>query len=251
MFKNSSLEVVIMKKLLLIGILFLTASCDKNYSKGWDFLDKLNGFTDQEYGLLKSKTQQGDGWIVFRNRHLESYTNYDGYPDYRLVGFGPFFAINLNSPDRGNYANDLQFFNGESIQVNQIGSNSYQDINGNIFEIDASTSKDLEKIGNFTDKIKKEKFSEDLMEKYGFSVERSVELANLLSDYNRIINKRSLTEKDQDFFSKKVLGVDIKNAEAAIKEGSGDALNDLIQTAAKLNGVTPEQVQEILLKVID
>jgi hypothetical protein len=239
-----------MKKILLIGIIFLTASCTKNYNIGWDFLDNINGSTGEEFGLVKSDTRQGDGWIVFRNRHLESYTNYDGYPDYQLVGFGPFYAINLNSPDRGTYGNDLQFFNGESIEVFQIGRDKYQDGMGNIFEIKNSTSKDLEKVGNFTEKIRKEKFSQELMANYGFSAERSVELANLLSDYGHIINKRSLTEKDQDFFSKKVLGVDFKNAEVAIKEGSGDSLDNLIQTAAKLNGVTPEQVQELLIKVM-
>jgi hypothetical protein len=239
-----------MKKLLFIGILFLTVSCNKRDLRAWAFLEKINLYSGEEYGLLKSKTQQGDGWIVFRNRRLESYTNYDGYPDYQLVGYGPYYAINLNDPDRLSYGNDLQFFNGESIQVFPLGWNKYVDGFGNIFEIETSTSKDLEKIGNFTERIRKEKFSQELMANYGFSAERSVELANLLSDYSRIINKRSLTEKDQDFFSKKVLGVDIKNAEAAIKEGSGEALNDLIQTAAKLNGVTPEQVQELLIKVM-
>ncbi len=234
---------------LFIGVIFLVVSCKSiDVNK---FLYRINEITGEDYQALKTNTKMGDGWFVFQNGYRTYYTDADGNLVSQWVGKGQYWALNLNSPNRSNYAYDDDFFNAESIPVFGIPwTNNYRDANGNIFETDSVSNKDLEKIGNFTDKIKKEKISEELIANYGLSVERSAEVANLLSDYTRITQKRSLTEKEQDYFSKKVLGVGFKDADSVIKGGNTEDLGNLIQKAAELNGTTPEQMQEIFVNII-
>ncbi|MBF0299392.1 MAG: hypothetical protein HQK51_11770 [Oligoflexia bacterium] len=124
-----------------------------------------------------------------------------------------------------------------------------------VFEEVNPHQKDLEKAGALFEDMQIESGSEYLVQNYGLSEERAKEVAKLSYSWKKVSQKRSMTDKDAEIFSKKVLGVDVKFAEEAIKKSLFTAdksdYNNLIEKAAKINGVSPEHMNKIIDSILE
>lgn len=125
----------------------------------------------------------------------------------------------------------------------------FLDKNGNIFSESVESPKDIEAIGANIERVSSERLEELLNINYGLSAERAHSVAKNISAYQKLSSKRSLTEKERNFFSSELLGVSFKNAQNALTSGDTQELNDLLDKAAGKNGTTPEQISIILNEV--
>lgn len=117
------------------------------------------------------------------------------------------------------------------------------------FSTIASYEKDLEKIGAISEREKAELISDNLVENFGLSEERSFEVASTLNHMNKVKNKRSLTNNDWDIVTKKLFGFDYQTGKKALEnhiKGESENLDSLIEKAALKNNTTPEHVQELI-----
>jgi hypothetical protein len=109
--------------------------------------------------------------------------------------------------------------------------------------------KDLEKLAAIDErKIIGEK-AESIEENFGLSADRSQDVSRAIFHLNKIKNKRSLTEKDYNIFSNKLLGFNYKEGKDALEkhlQGEGSDLEELLVQAAEVNGTTPEHMTEIM-----
>ena len=118
-----------------------------------------------------------------------------------------------------------------------------------IFSESVESPKDVEAIGANIENVKTERLEEVLNISYGLSAERAHSVAKNISAYQKLSSKRSLTEKERNFFSSELLGVSFKNAQNALTSGDTQDLNDLLDKAADKNGTSPEQISIILNEV--
>jgi hypothetical protein len=87
-----------------------------------------------------------------------------------------------------------------------------------------------------------------LKAQFGLSDERSREVARLAVQLAGT-NKKAMTDKDYDAFSKELLGTTIGKFQSAMKaarEGNAASMNSIIETAAQVNGVGPEHMNQIM-----
>ncbi len=184
-----------------------------------------------EFFLEKTNTQRGGGWILVED------------------DFGEIRAVDIYSLIRDSYTYDLDYFTDYSKPVDYIGNNNWMDYDGFIYEEGVTPKKDLEKIAANLEKLKVESMGESFSERFGLSEERGLQVANLVNNWKKVSSTRSLTEADADSFSKKLLGFNLNagiKAMEELKEGNSKSLESLVATAAKTNGVTPEQMNEIM-----
>ncbi|MFI5390514.1 MAG: hypothetical protein ACHQYQ_04060, partial [Bacteriovoracales bacterium] len=120
---------------------------------------------------------------------------------------------------------------------------------GTYFSQSSDTIKDVEALGANIESSRFENLAENLESNYGLSEERAQAVAKNLSAYQRLSSKRSLTEKERNFFSNEVLGVSFKDAKNALTSGNTEDLNKLLESAALKNGTSPEQVSSILNEI--
>lgn len=151
----------------------------------------------------------------------------------------------------------LGFFTQISYQVTDPNTNvttnmfKYEFVNdpGNFFSQSSDSIKDVETIGANAEASRFENLAETLSTNYGLSEERAEAVAKNISVYQKLSSKRSLTEKERNFFSTELLGVNFKNAQKALTSGNTQDLNDLLEKAAEKNGTSPEQISSILTEI--
>lgn len=184
------------------------------------------------YTLVKDPTSQ-KGYIVVSTGTEYRAVYMDGY---------------LSSP----YTNYADYFNNESIWVYSSGNGYYKDFWGNLYETTQSSTKDLEKAAALVEELQADKVAETLANDYGLSEKRSLQVARLTMEWNKLSKKRSVTDADADAFSTQVLGFSlsdgIKAVRRAEKEGKKDKLDALIERAAQTNGISPEHVNDLIEK---
>ncbi len=118
-----------------------------------------------------------------------------------------------------------------------------------IFSESSDSIKDVETIGSNMEVVEAERLEDTLNVNYGLSAERARVVAKNISAYQKLSSKRSLTEKERNFFSTELLGVNFKNAQNALTSGNAQDLNDLLEKAAEKNGTSPEQISSILTEI--
>ncbi|MFZ8933056.1 MAG: hypothetical protein ACO20H_05810 [Bacteriovoracaceae bacterium] len=118
---------------------------------------------------------------------------------------------------------------------------------GTLFEIYQVTPKDLEKVGAVLEANKRNRVKKGLVLKYGLSAESSESISTLLFHFQKIQSRRSLTKRELDHFSKKLLGVDVKD----FREASLDSelSSDLIEKVSQVHQTTPEVIVDILFEL--
>jgi hypothetical protein len=230
--------------MILLQAALLLTGCNVTTTVGKTKLDYANEFVanlsndpaayDYFY-LEKAYTVSGGGWIVVQD------------------DFGNMRAVDIYSYVRDAYAYDLDFFVNQSLAVYYVGGNTWSDYAGNLYEQDVTSKKDLEKMGAQLEAIKSEAVGQSLSAKFGLSEERGMQVAKLASNWKKVSKTRGLTEKDADAFSQKLLGFDLNAGVKAVEEfktGKGEALENLLEKAAQVNGVSPEQLKEILADML-
>lgn len=113
--------------------------------------------------------------------------------------------------------------------------------------------KDLEKLGARIEEEDLEYRSLELALSYGLSQERSYEVAKMLNHMEKISSKRSLTHTEKDLVSKKLLGIDYTTSKLALEnhiQGDSEGMEELLNKASEVNGITPEHVSELLTEFI-
>lgn len=118
-----------------------------------------------------------------------------------------------------------------------------------LFEATEGTPRDLEKAAAFLEEFKIANMSEHLAASFGLSEERSVRMAKLISQWDRISKSRAMTAQDADVIAKEALGTSFREFDEAYVEsiqGSSARYNAMIKRAADLNEISPEQFNAIL-----
>ena len=245
-----------MKKLLtliLIGSTLTLVGClktdVKNYIKFLDEQTAGNTYggdieyisyraTDPNRFVLKLTISYGD--IVYEGfnfsgvdfKALKEAVLNETNPNDKLMA-GTTFLENI-------YISDLNY--------SKIDKKFYDD-NSELFSEVETSLKDLESFGARMEDSIAEGLGEKLTDLYGLSAERGKSVAKTIKSFKKLSSKRSLTEREKNNFSKELLGVEYAKAEDAflnLKGGSIESFNNLLDTAADVNGTSPEQVSAII-----
>lgn len=125
--------------------------------------------------------------------------------------------------------------------------------NGNFsFEGTDETPKDLETISGLMSQENSEQLASFVGTQYGLSASRASEVANLLVSFEEIKNTRGVTAEDLKSLQSELLGTDLSVVLAAKQkadQGDKKEYQNLVDQAANLNDVSPEQMQNILNKL--
>ena len=207
------------------------------YDLATDFVDNLTfDPAALDYFLLeKTYTYQGGGWIV-----VEADDGFD-------------YAIDIYSYLRDSYAYDLDYFDDFAVDVWSIGGGLWEDIDGNLYDEKSGSNKDLEKVAAQMEKLQVEAVGEGIAAKFGLSVERGQDMARIAQNWKKASATRAMTDADSDALSNELFGFDLSAGLKAIEElksGDGESLNNLIEKAAEVNGVTPEHLNEVLTTIM-
>lgn len=269
-----------MKKLLMVGTL-MAAMVGCNSGGNGDgapgythnelaekFVQELNLDVDFEVSLVKKSTLQDD-FIVIYDPYTDSYDaididNYDpaidNAADYYFNNSGRnFFDLDVIP---GHYEVD---YNYTIIGYDEYGNSvwgyepvevwvptRYRDRHADItFEKVAATPKDLAKVAAIKEVAMLEKKAQFLSSNFGLSLNRGKEIARLSAHWAKA-SKKGMTAAEQDTFSTELLGFSITDGIQAAQDmaaGNATNLNDLVQSAAATNGITPEHASRLMTKV--
>lgn len=197
------------------------------------FVDRAYGDAGIDATLVKANTLQYDYIVIYDH----DYGSYDAY----YIGD---YKVGQNVSDYIWAHNSQNYYDLDSI-----GGNQYQDYyTGVTFEETSASSKDLQKLAAVKQELSVQKSAKNLKAEFGLSDSRSREVARLAVQLSNT-NRKSMTDKDYDAFSKELLGTSIgkfQSAMKAAKEGNTASMNSIIDTAAKVNGVGPEHMNQIM-----
>jgi hypothetical protein len=197
------------------------------------FVDRAYGDAGIDATLVKSNTLQYDYIVVYD----QDYKSYDAY----YIGD---YHVGDNVSDYITLHNSQNYYD-----LTDLGGNLYQDYyTGVTFEETSASSKDLQKVAALKQELTVQKSAKNLKAQFGLSDDRSREVARLAVQLAGT-DKKSMTDKDYDGFSKELLGTSIGKFQAAMKaakEGNAASMNSIIETAAQVNGVGPEHMNQIM-----
>jgi len=131
---------------------------------------------------------------------------------------------------------------------NFLGSSS-----GNLYEATAASTKDLEKLSGLVEKMEIDTAASALVRQYGLSAERGQELAMLYHNFSKAKSSREITNSDVQAMTQEVLGVSLNEAKRAYSDllkGEEQGMNHLIEQASEVNGVTHEQMKDIVFVLL-
>jgi hypothetical protein len=232
------------------------------------FVGNLNLDPEFSVTMVKTNTLEYD-YIVIYDPYTDSYDaidigaydpSYDNAADYYFDNSGNSF-FNLNIID-GHYDSDLVY---EFVGYDYYGYEMYDYVQYDtwiptryadpystyIFEKTASTPKDLAKVAALKEVAVLAKTAKHLSSSFGLSLDRGKEIARLTAHWKKSSIK-GMTNAEQDTFSTELLGFSITAGKAAAKqatEGNLTGVQELVDQAAKANGITPEHATKLMTKV--
>ena len=210
--------------------------------------------------VVKTDTEQGGEWIVVKN-----YSHGDGL--FRPV-YSDQIAYNLSYYKEGEIGTFLDhgLYRGNGTGTPNDEYGMYVENSGNnnyvveywtgtegpplevTFEEASSEIKDLEKLGNQIQEKKVQELINNLSA-YGLSDERAASVAKITYSFKKIQNKRSLSDKEMNIYTQKVLGVDYTAGKKALEkhiQGDSADMEAMMERAADMNGTSPEAVTELM-----
>src|SRR5690606_35310789 len=116
----------------------------------------------------------------------------------------------------------------------------------------AGAGRDLEKVQAMVEMNKVRQISQQVSAKFGLSAERSLQVAKLSAQWQSLSSDRELTTADVDAFSKKLMGSNMLDIQAAMKEslkGNVSRLAEFVAKAPEVNDPTPEKVAGIVMSM--
>lgn len=221
------------------------------------FVDKLNATGEVSVQLVKKSTEKYN-YIVVLDRATDEFNAYriDGYtPDQDPLEFlasrEAYAFYDLDEipgyyETRASTSYDIMCECHVTDTYRVWVETRYRDRKTNTyFEKVEGTPKDRLKVAALEQGIKVGKMAESISANYGLSAERSLEVAKLTYLWKTSPRER-MTDADHDRFAKEILGHTITEFKAAAESGSRAELDRLIESSARVNGITPEQANEIL-----
>lgn len=121
------------------------------------------------------------------------------------------------------------------------------------FDNTSSQSKDLETIAALKEEVAEKFVAHKLKSEFSLSADRAEELAKLAGRYQKLESARELTASEKDKFALDALGVSMNQVEDALKakaQGNESRYTDLLNTAAKVNNTTPEQIGKFFNEMV-
>ncbi|TDJ07998.1 MAG: hypothetical protein E2O68_02790 [Deltaproteobacteria bacterium] len=209
----------------------------------------VNGERPAYSEVVKAFTNEGGEWIVVKHLHRYQGETRAYYYSYNLAAYTPgnlediFMSIRFEGFD-------------DYILVDHIGNNMFDsgpmaywsETEGNwiekrwIFENDETSGKDLEKLGSKVQDIKTQELKDSLIA-YGMSEDKVAKIAKLSTAYKSIKNKRALTAKEKDVFTKELTGLSFDKASSVLVDEGYEAL---VEKASEVNSMDPEAIKELL-----
>lgn len=198
-----------------------------------DFVYRLNVDAGYDVELVKTNTLQYNYIVVYDY-------DYGTYDAYDLTGYNPgediVSFLNWNESDF--YYDLIPNANG-----------TYEDYyTGILFEKTTVTSTDRLKMAALEEGVKIKKAAEVLNTQFGLSQERSLEVAKLATNLAKV-SPENRTVELVDRYTQAITGHTYTQFQRAmLKKETGDAsmLNSMIEDAAQMNGILPEQVNNLI-----
>lgn len=203
---------------------------------------KCSGFTGCYAGNTSVSFRSGDGPISqYKSGHIyiDNYTSLVSYKyEYTLLHeMGHSLGFD-------HIRDEISFMN-PSASLSYYGfSNHDEERIAALFEI-KRFFKDLERMGANREGSQIDELRDHLVEDFGLSEQRSHEVARVLHSFNQVQEKRVLTNKERNILSKKLFGTDFIKGKQALEnhiQGDSSSYEDLLQKAAELNGISPEDI---------
>ena len=113
------------------------------------------------------------------------------------------------------------------------------------FDNTSAQSRDLETMAALREEVAEKMMAHKLKSEFSLSATRATELAKLANRYQKLENARELTSSEKDRFAMDALGVSMTQVEGALRsraQGSEQNYSALLETAARVNNTTPEQI---------
>ncbi len=117
------------------------------------------------------------------------------------------------------------------------------------FEETVSTIKDIEKATAAREAKKLSRLTDLLEMEYGFSEKRAVEVTSVISNWKKLSKTREMTSAEANTFAAEVTGANFSQFEEAYLNseiGNDSLMEELIESAAELNGTSPEAISALL-----
>lgn len=243
--------------LLILGTMLLV-SCGGNGSGG-------GGYTHNELAkeFRKALNSQGESITLAKDSTLER-----DFAVYYDANLGDYFAIDISGfrpgMDALNYwANathfhDLYKIGGHYEYEYDVFTDTFESVwvptryyadNGLVFDKNEdATSKDLEKLKAFKEIGQVKNITNYLTTQHGFSADRAKEFANISIAWEKFGKG---TDAENDAYAKDLFDVTITEGMKAHKSGDVKKINELIEKAAKKNGISKEHVEDVFSTMIN
>ena len=260
---NQQLKGFTMKIIFIFTLLLALVSCGKgkslNQTKGEDFVNLLNkndnGIT---YEVVKADSRK-EGWVVFKQtlgeqsgfiaydlNNFEVGLTYEQYMDTVIENPLTPYAAFID----GSYSNADLYIGVQVLTVFGAIPVEYPDADLTyVFEEVTSGKKDLEKLGSEFEELENAEIQDHLSANFGMSDDRAQKVAKIVGSYKKIQNKRALTDREMNTFSKQVFGLEYKKGMDAVSkhiQGDTSHMDSLIEKAAEKNSISPEAVKELV-----
>ena len=277
-----------MKKVCLLGMLVLGASCGQSNadkfiqglesSTGKDYsIIRLAGRNGHSSFTVIKNTTTGKTWAVNVDDYAASgmnamdYFSTGGNNVVKITSVGSHVEYSTEERyfsndqayeaiiyhgwklDTAHYNNSLLggYTGNQSLYYRETPYEvtDYTGSNGMVFDTNLDSGKDLESLGANVESLGNEELIYNLEENYGLSEKRAASVAKITSSFKKIQNKRSLTDKEMNIYTQKVLGVDYSAGKKALEkhiQGDSADMEAMMERAADMNGTSPEAVTELV-----
>jgi uncharacterized lipoprotein YehR (DUF1307 family) len=215
-------------------------------------MDKWNHKSDKTLNDFMNKAVAGKDYIT--NLYKDKEWHDSGY-------YEPIYVYNTYSDEY--YDNGCDCYRTETWTEKVYVGERYVDTShwytyytggGFRFDNTSAQSKDLETFAALQEEAAEKFMSFKLASEFSLSSNRADELAKLANRYQKLENSRELTDSEKDKFAMDALGVSMAQVEVAMKkkaEGSESAYQAMLQSAAKVNNTTPEQIGKFFNEMVD
>ncbi len=145
--------------------------------------------------------------------------------------------------------NAYEYYLANRIEAHEDGNGYFKGDDAKLYETTQGTAKDLEKGRALMDEVQIARMADKTVAEFGLSEERAYAVANVLFQFGKIQQNRSLTPSDLKNLGQELVGSDLaafENALVSREQGDSSNFENLINEAAAFNHVSPEQMKEIV-----